>query len=64
MPKKTQPSMLASISSDNRWKVERDLECLMEADKIKGDPKRMKLAQALAKERMMTAAKVAGGDAD
>lgn len=49
---------LAIIESE-RWKVERDLEYLMEADKIKEDPKRLAKVQALAKQKMMEAAKVA-----
>jgi hypothetical protein len=64
MAKGGEVSVLASMPDNKRWQVERDLEYLMEAEKIKGDPKRLKLAQALAKERMMSAAKVAGGDSD
>lgn len=48
-----------ALSDDDRWKVERDLEYLMEAEKIKADPKRLAKAQALAKEKMMAVAKVA-----
>lgn len=53
-----------SLSYDNRWKVERDLDYLMEVEKIKADPKRLKAAQLLAKEKMMAVASVASGDAD
>lgn len=49
-----------SIREDDRWKVERDLECLKEAEKIKADPKRLAKAQAMAKEQIMAAAAVAG----
>lgn len=52
------------ISEDNRWRVESDLSTLMEAEKIKADPKRLAAAQAMAKEKMMAAAKVAAKDAD
>lgn len=55
---------LASISDDNRWRVESDLNTLMEAEKIKADPKRLAAAQAMAKEKMMAVAKVAADDAD
>lgn len=51
-----------SISEDERWRVERDLETLMEAEKIKTDPKRLAKAQALAKQKMMETAKVASDD--
>jgi MOSC domain-containing protein YiiM len=51
-----------SISEDERWKVERDLETLMEAKKIEADPKRLAKAQAMAKQKMMEAAKVASDD--
>ena len=54
----------ALISEDNRWRVESDLSTLMEAEKIKADPKRLAAAQAMAKEKMMAAAKVAAEDAD
>lgn len=54
----------ARISDDNRWRAESDLSTLMEAEKIKSDPKRIAAAQAVAKEKMMAVAKVAAEDAD
>lgn len=51
-----------AISEDERWRVERDLETLIEADKINADPKRLAKAQALAKQKMMETAKVASDD--
>lgn len=48
-----------SIKDDERWRVEHDLETLMNAEKIKADPKRLAKAQALAKQKMMEAASVA-----
>ena len=63
MPK-TKTNRTIAISDDNRWRVESDLSSLMEAEKIKADPKRLAAAQALAKEKMMAAAKVAAKDAD
>ena len=56
---KSKAGNVIAISDDDRWKVERDLEYLMEAEKIKADPKRLAKAQALAKEKMMAVAKVA-----
>jgi hypothetical protein len=63
MPK-TKTNRAIAISDDNRWRVESDLSTLMEAEKIKADPKRLAAAQAMAKEKMMAAAKVAAEDAD
>lgn len=48
-----------TISDNERWKVEHDLETLMNAEKIKADPKRLAKAQAMAKQKMMEAASVA-----
>jgi hypothetical protein len=64
MKTKRKTSALARISVDDRWRVESDLSTLMEAEKIKADSKRLAAAQALAKEKMMAAAKVAADDAD
>jgi hypothetical protein len=62
--KKRKTSALAGIAVGDHWRVESDLSTLMEAEKIKADPKRLAAAQALAKEKMMAAAKVAADDAD
>lgn len=64
MKRKKTNSIFASIPSDQHWRVESDLSTLMEAEKIKADSKRLAAAQALAKEKMMAAAKVAADDAD
>lgn len=53
-----------AITDDERWRVESDLSTLMEAEKIKADPKRYAKAQAMAKEKMLAVAKVASEDAD
>lgn len=45
--------------SEESWKVERDLECLLECERIEKDPKRLAAAQKLAKERLMSLAGVA-----
>lgn len=50
---------VASIKEDERWRVESDLSTLIEAEKIKADPKRLAKVQTLAKEKMMAVAKVA-----
>lgn len=44
---------------DKKWRAESDVRTLMEAEKIKADPKRLKAAQDMAKEKMMEAASVA-----
>lgn len=54
----------AVIKEDQRWRAESDLSTLMEAEKIKADPKRFAMAQQCAKEKMMAVAKVASDDAD
>lgn len=56
--------MAYAIKDDERWRVEGDLNTLIEAEKIRADPKRLAKAQALAKEKMMAVAKVATDDAD
>lgn len=58
----------ASIKShaqmDAEWRVERDLETLLEAEKINKDPKRLAAAQKLARAKMLAVASVAAdGDA-
>lgn len=62
MPK--MKSNTIAIQDENRWRAESDLSALMEAEKIKADPKRLAAAQAAAKEKMMAVAKVAAEDAD
>lgn len=57
MAKSRNPSV--TVSPDEEWRVEHDLQTLMEAEKIKADPKRLAKAQALAKRKMMDVAKVA-----
>jgi len=43
-----------------KWKVEGDLRSLRDAEKIKGDSKRMNAVRLLAKEELGVLAKVAG----
>lgn len=47
------------IAEDDEWRVESDLRTLMDAEKIRRDPKRLAKAKALAKARMLEAAAVA-----
>lgn len=54
----------ATLKTDDRWRAESDLSTLLEAEKIKADPKRFAMAQQCAKEKMMAIAKVASDDAD
>lgn len=44
---------------EEEWRVERDLDTLMECERIEKDPKRLAAAQALAKKRLMDLAGVA-----
>lgn len=49
---------------DDQWRAERDLDCLMECEKIEKDPKRLAAAQKLAKDRLMALAGVASEGKD
>lgn len=51
--------VLASVPSNEQWQVERDLETMVECERIEKDPKRLARVQALAKEKMMSMASVA-----
>lgn len=51
-----------NIAEDEEWRVDRDLRTLMDAEKIRRDPKRMAKAKAMAKERMLEAATVASAE--
>jgi len=50
--------------SDDDWQTQRDLETLMEAERIEKDPKRLAKAKQLAKQRMMDAARIASEGKD
>lgn len=50
MAKKT--SVLAADVVDNKWRVEADLNTMMQAKEIKADPKRLKAVQELAKKKL------------
>lgn len=47
------------VAEDQKWKVEQDLHSLAEAAEIQKDTKRLKAAQALAKEKMAELQKIA-----
>lgn len=55
-------SQAVAIRPDEEWRCESDCHTLMEAEKIKADPKRYEKAKAYAKKKMMEAAKVAADD--
>lgn len=52
-----------NVSNDD-WRVESDLNTMIEAEKIEKDPKRLKKVRALAKQRMMDAAAIAAEGKD
>ena len=49
-------------AEDDEWRVESDLRTLMDAEKIRRDPKRLAKAKALAKERVLEASAVASAE--
>lgn len=49
---------IASSSSDD-WRIESDLNTLLEAEKIEKDPKRMSKVRALARQKMLNVAAIA-----
>lgn len=50
---------LSAVSMDDDWQVESDLRTIIDAEKIKRDPKRYQKVQQLAKKRMLEVAEVA-----
>lgn len=55
-------SAIGSSSSDD-WRVEGDLNTLLDAEKIEKDPKRMAKVRALAKQKMLAVAAIAAESA-
>lgn len=51
-----------AVRPEEEWRCEADCHTLMEAEKIKADPKRYEKARAYAKKKMMEAAAVATDD--
>lgn len=58
MAKKGRKAPGAEIKPDEEWRVESDLNCLIEAEKIKKDPKRMEKVRVLARKRLENTASV------
>lgn len=54
--KNTIGAAVGSIDSD--WQAEADLRCLLEAEEIREDKKRMDAVRALAKERLLDLANI------
>ncbi len=42
--------MAPAVASDKEWEAENDLRTLIEAEKVKGDPKRLKAAMRKKRE--------------
>lgn len=55
---------LGIASADVSWEVQRDLETLIECEKIEKDPKRMAKVRALAKQKMLETAAIAAGESE
>ena len=60
---KTKANRVVGIapSIDRDWQAEDDLRTLTRAEEIKADPKRMKAAQMLAKEKLAELAAISSG---
>ena len=59
MAKSKEASLSSWKDEEARWQCEQDMRTLMDAEKIKKDPKRMKAVQQMAKEKMMAVASLA-----
>lgn len=57
-------NMIAMRKEEDDWQTQRDLETLLECERIEKDPKRLAKAQALAKKRLMDLAGVASEGKD
>jgi hypothetical protein len=53
---------LGIASPDASWETQRDLETLIECERIEKDPKRLAKVQALAKQKMLETAAIAAGE--
>lgn len=56
--------LIAMRKEEDDWQTQRDLETLMECERIEKDPKRLAKAQALAKKRLLDLASVAAEGKD
>lgn len=52
-------SDISVTKHEDDYQCQRDLECLLESERIKADPKRLAKVRAMAKKRMLGMAKVA-----
>lgn len=59
MPKKSSNRITSYAEENAKWRTESDLRTLIEAEQIEKDPKRIKAARELAKEKMLEVAAVA-----
>lgn len=57
-------SMDIALSSEVDWQTQRDLDTLMECERIEKDPKRMAAVSKLAKAKMMEMATIAAEGKD
>ena len=53
---------LAMRKDEERWRAESDMETLIRAEEIRKDPKRLKAAQEIARERVQQAAAVTAAE--
>jgi hypothetical protein len=55
---------ISARKQEDDWQAESDLDCLMRAEQVESDPKRLAAAQKLAKERLLKLAAVASEKKD
>lgn len=55
---------ISATKLEDDWQVQRDLDTLMECERIEADPKRLAKAQALAKKKLLDLASVASEGKD
>lgn len=49
---------ISSRKSEEKWRVEADMRCLIESEQIKADPKRLAAARKLAQDQLLELAAV------
>lgn len=59
MARKSSP-VAVNVKEEDRWRVENDMRVLIDAEAIKADPKRLAKVQAMAREKVVEVAKIAG----
>lgn len=60
MAKRSANTIDMPIKEEERWRVEDDMRMLMQAETIRKDPKRMAKVQAMAKQKLLDMASLAG----